>query len=167
MHKEVSRRPLAVFAAVLIAMLAITLVVAGQMRASAAPDSGGGMARASSQNFEQSLRMRITTAEGKRMVAKGTTTGTVDGKVTLRLRTIDGSKVKAIYFGHNSHGTMKGIGFAKYSVNGAISSYSGTIKTLEGTGRYSNARSLGISLSGTANRRTFKVKMTLSGKWDA
>jgi hypothetical protein len=149
------RRQLAVLAAVSITVLATICMAAD-----------GGTASASARNFEQSLRMRITTAEGKRIVAKGTTTGTVEGKVSLKLRTIDGSKVKATYFGRNSHGTVRGTGFAKYSVNGAITSYTGKIKTLEGTGKYSNARSLGISLSGTANRRTFKVKMTLTGRWD-
>gem|GEM_PF-3880254 len=110
--------------------------------------------------------MWITEAEGKRLAAKGTTTGTVDGKVSFKLRTIDGSKARATFFGHNSYGTVRGTGVAKYSVSGAVSSYTGKIKTLEGTGRYSDARSLGITLSGTANRRSYKVKMTLSGKWD-
>ena len=159
----ISRRSLGVLAAVTMAVLA-TIFSAGQLSASAS--SGEETASASARNFEQSLRMRITTAEGKRMVAKGSTTGTVEGKVSLKLRQIGGSKVKATYFGSNSYGTMRGTGFAKYSVNGAVTSYSGQIKTLEGTGRDANARSLGISLSGTANRRTFKVKMTLSGKWD-
>ncbi|HEX6601016.1 MAG TPA: hypothetical protein VF030_00105 [Solirubrobacterales bacterium] len=157
------RRSLAVLAAVAIAVLA-SIFVAGQMSASAA---GGGTASASAQNFEESLRMRITYAEGKRITAKGTATGTLDGKVSFKLRTIDGSKARATFFGRNSYGTMRGTGTAKYSVNGAITTYTGKIKTLEGTGRYAGASSRGISLQGTANRRSFKVKMTLNGKWDA
>lgn len=159
------RRLPTVLAAVSIALLA-SIFVAGHMSASAAPASGGGTASASAQNFEQSLEMWITEAEGKRMAAKGTTTGTVDGKVSLKLRTIDSSKARATFFGRNAHGTVRGTGVAKYSVNGAVSTYTGKIKTLEGTGKYSNARSLGITLSGTANRRSYKVKMTLTGRWD-
>src|SRR5665811_53277 len=159
------RRPLAVLVAVSLAVLASVVTAAGQTSAFVAPpESDGGTASASAQNFEQSLRMRITKTKGKRMVAKGSTVGTVEGKVSLRLRTINGSKVRAIFFGRNSHGTVRGIGAARYRISGAISSYTGEIKTLEGTGRYSHARSRGISLSGIANRRTFKVKMALRGK---
>lgn len=163
----IPRRPLAVLAAVAIAVLA-SIFIAGQMSASAAGHgSGGGTATASARNFEESLQMRITLAEGKRITAKGSATGTLDGKVSFKLRTIDGSKARATFFGRNANGTMRGTGVAKYSVSGAVTSYTGQIKTLEGTGKYANARSLGISLKGTANRRTFKVEMTLSGKWDA
>lgn len=162
------RRLLSVLVAVSIALLVPTFIAAGQISAFAAPQApSGGTATASAQNFEESLRMKITKVDGNDMSGKGTATGTIDAKVSLKLHTVDGSKATATFFAQNEHGTLRGSGAAKYSVNGAVSSYSGKIKTLKGTGKYSGASSQGISLSGTVNRRTYKMKMTLSGRWDA
>jgi hypothetical protein len=132
-----------------------------------ADGSDRGVAEASARNFEEALRMRLTKVEGTKMSARGNATGTIDGKVSLRLNTINGSKAKATFFGRDEHGTLSGAGSATYTVSGAVSTYSGKITRLSGTGRYSKATSRGISLSGTINRRSYDVKMTLSGKWDA
>lgn len=151
-----------------VTVLALGLLVAGHMTASAAPRaSGDGIATASAQNFEESLRMRITKKDGSHVAAKGGASGSVDGSVSFKIHTVNGSKATATFYGHNSHGTISGAGVAKYHVNGAVSYYSGKIKTLTGTGKYSHASSHGISLSGTVNRRTYSVKMTLTGRWHA
>jgi hypothetical protein len=144
--------------------LAVTATVVIAYACVALADPG---ATASSQSFEESLSMEITKKDGSHVAAKGSGSGTIDGTVSLKLHMTSGSKATATFYGHNSHGTLSGTGVAKYSVNGAISSYDGKITTLTGTGRYAGARSRGISISGTVNRRSYKVKMTLSGRWDA
>ncbi|HEU5063761.1 MAG TPA: hypothetical protein VFT79_11505 [Solirubrobacterales bacterium] len=155
-----------VAATVSIAVLATVFVAAGHMSASAAPrPSDDAVATASAQNFEESLRMEITKKDGSNLSAKGSASGTVDGKVSFKIHTVNGSKATASFYGRNSKGTISGTGVAKYSVSGAVTSYTGKIKTLTGTGKYANASSAGISLSGTVNRRTYDVKMTLSGRW--
>jgi hypothetical protein len=162
------RRPLVVLTAASIAVLASIFFAAGHMSAFAASHaSGEGTATASAQNFEESLRMEITKADGNGMSGKGSATGTIDAKVSLKLHTINGEKAKATFYAHNSHGTLSGTGSAKYSVSGAVSTYNGKINTLEGTGKYSGASSQGITLSGTVNRRTYRMKMALTGRWDA
>jgi hypothetical protein len=161
------KRPLRT-AAVSIAMLAAVFVAAGHMTAAAASHpSDDVVAHASAQNFEESLRMEIKKKDGSNLSAKGSASGTVDGKVSFKIHTVNGSKATASFYGHNSKGTISGTGVAKYTVNGAVTSYTGKIKTLTGTGKYANASSDGISLSGTVNRRTYDVKMTLTGRWHA
>ena len=161
------KRPL-VAAAVSIAVLAALFVTAGQMNASAAPrPSGNDVATASSQNFEEALRMEIKKKDGSNLSAKGSASGSVDGKVSFKIHTVSGSKATASFYGHNSHGTISGTGVAKYNVSGAVTYYTGKIKTLTGTGKYAHASSDGISLSGTVNRRSYEVKMTLTGRWHA
>lgn len=151
-----------------ITMLAFGLIIAGHMSASAAPRaSGNGIATASAQRFEEYLRMRITKTDGSHVNAKGSASGSVDGKVSFKIHTVNGSKATATFYGHNSHGTISGTGVAKYHVNGAVSRYTGKIKTLTGTGKYSHASSYGITLSGTVNRQSYSVKMTLTGRWHA
>jgi polyisoprenoid-binding protein YceI len=111
--------------------------------------------------------MRITKKDGSHVSAKGSASGSVDGKVSFKIHTVNGSKATATFYGHNAHGTISGTGVAKYHVSGAVSYYTGKIKTLTGTGKYAQASSQGISLSGTVNRRTYDVKMTLTGRWHA
>ncbi|HEX5984023.1 MAG TPA: hypothetical protein VFY69_07450 [Solirubrobacterales bacterium] len=162
------RRPrlLAMLAA--LAVPALASIAIGDLAAHAEPPaSGDETAQASSRNFEERLRMKITKKEGNRVAAKGRATGTVDGKVSFKLRMVSGSKAKASFYGRNSHGTLSGTGVARYRVDGAVSYYTGRITNLSGTGRYAGASSRGISLSGTVNRRLYSVKMTLTGRWDA
>jgi hypothetical protein len=117
------------------------------------------------KNFEETLRMQVTKKKGKRVAAKGRAAGTVSGKASFRSVLTNGSRASVTFFGHNSHGTISGTGVARYRINGAISSYNGKITGLEGTGRYARARSRGITFSGTVNRRTYDVKISLAGRW--
>jgi hypothetical protein len=163
---ENPRWPLAVLVTASITVLTFIFIAAGHMSASAAPRaSGHEIATASAQNFDESLSMRITKKDGSHVAAKGSASGSVDGKVSFKIHTVNGSKATATFYGHNSHGTISGTGVATYQVSGAVSRYTGKIKTLTGTGKYSHASSHGISLSGTVNRRTYSVKMALSGRW--
>lgn len=109
--------------------------------------------------------MRITKKSGQRVAAKGNASGTIDGKVSLKLHMVTGSKATATFYGQSSRGSISGSGVAKYHVSGAVSYYTGKITNLDGTGKYAHASSRGISLSGTVNRRTYDVKMSLSGRW--
>ncbi len=156
------RGPLAIWMVALFAALAVMCVAAEEPSANTGPP-----ARASSQNFEESLHMRITKKHGNRLKAKGRATGTVDTKGSFKLHLITGSKARATFFGRNSQGTLSGTIAARYRVSGAISRYTGKITSLTGTGRYADARSLGISFSGTVNRRSHKVTGTLTGRWHA
>jgi hypothetical protein len=155
------RRPLVILVA-LIAALAIPYLTAESPSAQTPP-----LAKASAENFEESLGMRITKKHGSRLAAEGGANGTVDLKASLKLHLITGSKARATFFGHNSHGTVSGTIAARYRVSGATSRYNGKITSLTGTGRYDHAKSFGITFTGTANRRSRKVTGTLTGRWHA
>jgi hypothetical protein len=160
--------PLAVVVTASIAVFAAAFLAVGQLSAVAAlRGHDSEEATASAQSFEESLRMRMTKKDGTHIFARGRASGSIDGKVSFRIHTVNGSKATATLYGSNSRGTISGTGVARYRVNGAVTHYSGKIKTLSGTGQYSYARSLGITLSGTVNRRTFDVRMSLAGRWHA
>ena len=163
------RWPLAVVVAASVVLLLAAFLAAGQLSAAAAPrgDDHAGEATASAQSFEESLQMRMTKKDGTHIFAKGSASGSINGKVSFKIHTISGSKATATFYGRNSRGTVSGSGVAKYQVDGAVTHYTGKITNLSGTGGYSHAKSLGISLSGTVNRRTFDVRMSLAGRWHA
>jgi hypothetical protein len=156
------RRLLVLGGIALITTLAVTYADAESLGAHSPPQ-----AKASGGHFEESLRMRITKKHGNHLTAKGRTEGTVNAKASLRLHLISGSKARATFFGHNSHGTLSGTIAARYRVSGAVSRYTGKITSLAGTGQYAHAKSLGISFSGTVNRRSHRVTGTLTGRWHA
>jgi hypothetical protein len=117
------------------------------------------------KSLDEVMHMRIKKVKGKRVSARGRAVGTVAGKGSFNLVLSNGSRATATFYGHNSHGTISGTGVASYRVDGAVSYYNGTVTSLSGTGRYARAASRGIRFSGTVNRRTYKVKMRLRGKW--
>jgi len=120
---------------------------------------------ASGKSFEVDLQAKITKKAGNRVAAKGRATGTVAGTASIRFILVNSSKATIRFFGEDANGTLSGTGVAKYFVSGAVSTYTGKITKLEGTGRYAKAASDGISFSGTVNRLTYKVKASLSGQW--
>jgi hypothetical protein len=160
-------------ASVLATGLFVVGVLASELPSASAGGGEGGhelasLAQASAgRNFEETLRMDITKRTGKRVAARGQALGTVSGNASIKFILVNGSDASIRFSGRNAHGTLSGTGVASYRVNGAISSYSGRITRLEGTGRYARAASRGISFSGTVNRRTYKVKASLSGRWSA
>lgn len=155
------RRSLVIWVA-MIAAVAIPYLTAESLSAHTSPQ-----AMASGENFEESLGMRITKKHGNRLAAKGRASGTIDLRASLKVHLITGSKARATFFGHNSHGTLSGTIAARYRVSGATSHYTGKITSLTGTGRYDHAKSLGITFTGTVNRRSRKVTGALTGRWHA
>jgi hypothetical protein len=133
-----------------------------------APLGGGASqaaAKAPAQSFEVLLGAKIAKKAGNRVAAAGSATGTVAGTASVRFILVNSSKATIWFSGEDAHGTLSGTGVAKYYVSGAVSTYTGKITKLEGTGRYAHAASHGISFSGTVNRLTYKVKASLSGQW--
>ncbi len=128
-----------------------------------ARDSGASTVR----SLDETMHLRIEKVKGKRLTAGGRTVGTVAGRGSFTIILSNGSHAVATFHGRNAHGSISGTAVANYRVAGAISYYSGRVTSLHGTGKYAHVASLGIGLSGTVNRRTYKVTMHLRGKWRA
>jgi hypothetical protein len=154
-----------IWLAIAIALCPLLLVV--DRASAAAPARAGAVwAQASGvKSLDELMNMRIKKVKGKRVAARGSATGTVEGKVDFNLVITNGSHATASFHGENAHGTISGTGVASYRVDGAVSYYTGTVTSLTGTGRYAHADERGISFSGTVNRRSYAVIMHLRGKW--
>jgi hypothetical protein len=87
------------------------------------------------------------------------------GNVKLTLTLLNASHGRMNFTGGNSSGKVQGLGFSNYHVSGATSSFKGAISTMTGTGKYEHYKNLGMTFSGTLNRRTYKVSVTVLGKW--
>ena len=117
------------------------------------------------ETINELMRMRITSVKGKKVSARGSSSGTINGSVSFYLILSSASRASAEFFGSNSNGTVSGKGTASYRVAGSISYFNGTVTSVSGSRRYRHSYSLGIEFSGTVNRRTYEVTMRLRGKW--
>lgn len=166
----ISQQAIRALPGMLVAVVALWLAVPASRAGEGSADSrGGASARAEAstvKNLDEFMHMRIKKVKGKRVSARGVAIGTVAGKGSFKLVLTNGSRASATFYGHNSHGTISGTGVAHYRVSGAISYYGGKITSLQGTGRYAHASPRGITFSGTVNRRSYKVKMHLRGRWN-
>ncbi len=117
------------------------------------------------ETINELMRMRITSVKGKRVSARGSSSGTIAGSVSFNLVLSSASRASAEFVGGNSSGTIYGKGTASYRVAGPISYFNGTVTSVSGNRRYAHSYSLGIAFSGTVNRKTYEVTMRLRGKW--
>ena len=136
------------------------------------------VARAATSQVEQvnqKVLMSVASIQGNTITAHGQeVTGQLNGVVSFVLKLLNGSRVSTSFTvynnGHmgNQHhhkGTVQGATNGHYNVSGAVSSFSGQIVGMRGTEDFAHAKALGISLSGTLNRRTYQVTLIMKGKF--
>jgi hypothetical protein len=118
--------------------------------------------------------MNIASIQGNTIIADGQeVTGQINGVVSFKLTLLNGSRVTGNFtISNNGHigrrhrkGTMLGSSDGNFHVSGALSSFSGRITSMRGTEEFAHAKSLGISASGSFNRRTYKMTVTLKGRF--
>jgi hypothetical protein len=157
-------------ALILAAALSVLLLLAATGYASGAGSREHAIVRrraraAATETLNEQMRMHITSVKGKRISGEGSASGTVAGSVSFNLVLTTGSRGSAEFSGRNSHGTIEATGAASYRVSGPVSYYTGSVTSITGTGKYAHAHSLGLTFSGTLNRRTYEVIFQLHGKW--
>jgi hypothetical protein len=124
-----------------------------------------GAKAAKTETLNESFHLHLTKVKGDKIEAQGKGTGTITGNVTFNLTLVTASRATAEFGGTNSSGTMSGSGTGNYHVAGAISYFTGNVTSVHGKGRYSGVANLGIKLSGSVNRKTYEMSMTMQGKW--
>jgi hypothetical protein len=124
-----------------------------------------GAKAAKTETLNESFHLHLTKVKGEKIEAQGKGTGTITGNVTFNLTLVTASRATAEFSGTNSSGTMTGGGTGNYHVAGAISYFTGNVTNVHGKGRYSGVTNLGIKLSGSVNRKTYEMSMTMQGKW--
>jgi hypothetical protein len=123
----------------------------------------GPVARASKNvSLQETAHLHRVSKNGASFVERGVATGTYDGKLTLHLTTIP-QGVKFGMTGKSGDGTLRGHGFAAIKSKGKIGTLSGRADFTGGSGRFQNAHGTGLKFSGTFNRETYAMVVTLSG----
>jgi|HubBroStandDraft_3_1064219.scaffolds.fasta_scaffold28435_2 hypothetical protein len=114
-------------------------------------------------NFK--LTFEITAIKGNVIEAKGfISSSKYSGAASLYLDLVNASRATASFNSSNSRGKLSGSGTSTYRVSGAVSYFKGSNPIVHGSGKYEGAKALGISMSGTMNRRTLEIKINLQGR---
>jgi hypothetical protein len=154
---------------------AASIALANSPAAGAARDLNPTAAAASDvKQLNQTMVMDIASIQGNTITAHGQeVTGQINGVVSFKLTLLNGSRLTSSFtISNNGHigrqhrkGVVQGNSNGSYHVSGSVSSFGGRILSIRGTEEFTHAKNLGISASGTLNRRTFKMIVTLKGKF--
>jgi hypothetical protein len=126
------------------------------------------------KQLNQTMVMNIASIQGNTVTATGQeVTGQLNGVVSFRLTLLNGSRLTSNFTisnnGHIGHlhrkGAVQGNSDGNYHVSGAVSSFTGRVLSIRGTEDFTHAKNLGVIASGTLNRRTYKLIVTLKGKY--
>ncbi len=126
---------------------------------------------AKTEAVNQTMSTSVSKIEGNTVIAKGQAVkGQIDGVVSFRLTLQNGARATSTFSivdngseGGGS-GSVQGVTSGHYHVSGALSYFTGGITSMHGTGKYAHAKNLGLHLTGTLNRRTFKLSARLKGE---
>jgi hypothetical protein len=122
----------------------------------------------------QTMVMSVASIQGNTITAHGQeVTGQINGIISFSLTLQNGSRTFSRFsIDNNGHigsnhrkGTIEGDSTGNYHVSGAQSHFTGRIVSIHGTEELAHAQNLGIAVSGTLNRRTYKLTITMKGKY--
>ncbi len=163
--------------------LAVGVLVCGGAVGAASIDLAGSTAAARGslsvaraaevKNVNQTMTMDVASIKGNTISAHGqAVSGQINGIVSFNLTLQNGARAVmnfSIY--NNGHigkehrkGTVQGNGDGNYHASGALSYFTGRILGIHGSEDFNHAKNLGVTVTGTLNRRTYKLTATLKGK---
>jgi hypothetical protein len=141
--------------ALLVGCLGLSLAAGGAVAADA--HQGRSVA------LQESAAMKVTVNDGKVHEAEGSVTGTVSGRVHLRMTVEDASRITAEFSTKGSGGGLTGTVAASYTVSGSILRFTGTSTITGGTGPYASAHGRGVQIEGVMNRLKATMSVKLAG----
>jgi hypothetical protein len=126
------------------------------------------------EQLNQTMVLNVSNIQGNTITANGQeVTGQISGVMSFSLTLRNGSQALSHFSIYNNghmgkghrKGTVQGNSTGNYHVSGAQSYFTGRILSVRGTEELAGARNFGITVSGTLNRRTYKLTVNLKGKY--
>lgn len=140
--------------------------LAGALIASVAATAlaSGGAHTAGTVALRESATLRVTKSSPLNREAEGHASGTLAGKLNLRVKIENASRLSAAFTGSDGAGTLSGSGFAHYTISGSVIKFMGTVTISRGTGTYAHASGNGIRLEGDMNRSKGTIGLVIAGR---
>jgi hypothetical protein len=107
--------------------------------------------------------LRLTSSHSGMLYERGIFSGTPGGGIAVRIQ-ISYTKSKIWFSSTPSGGAVSGSGWASFYAEGPVAHFSGSVAVKNGTGRYSGARASALRISGTIQRNTDAISLTVRGQ---
>jgi hypothetical protein len=111
--------------------------------------------------------LHLTSHHAFTLNEQGSASGTIPGTIFIHLNVVSTNQVTAEVNIYPSGGSLTGKAIASYHPAGAVATFSGTMKIVRGTGKYSHASGTGLSFSGTVSRTNDAVTVHMTGQMSA
>jgi hypothetical protein len=139
--------------------ICVAAVLAGAVCASSCATA----AAASTVNIKETGHLQATSKSGALLTEHGPISGSFGGALTLYLvKTPTGVTFRLSV--SSPRGTLSGHGSADIEPNGKLATVSGQAIVSSGSGSYAHAHAAGLSVTGTFNRETYSLTVTISGR---
>jgi hypothetical protein len=115
-------------------------------------------------SLNESGSLHLTSKSGFTLNEQGLASGTVRGRIYVRLSIVSSSRVTAEMSIYPSGSSITADGSASYHKEQTNARFSGSMSIKRGTGSYTHARGSGLAFSGTIQRSNDAVTVRLTGK---
>jgi hypothetical protein len=115
-------------------------------------------------SLNESGNLHLTSKSGFTLNEQGLASGTVKGRIYVRLSIVSSSRVTAEMSIYPSGGSITADGSASYHKEQTNARFSGSMSIERGSGSYAHARGSGLAFSGTIQRTNDAVTVHVSGK---
>ncbi len=160
--KKIRRSRLAVLCA-----LALSAACSSTVHAYAAARPAGAHVKAHAARviaLQETATLRLTHNSVSVHEAEGQASGTLRGRLYLRIKVETASRMSVSFSGSDGSSTLAGSGIGHYTVSGSSLRFTGTSKISGGTGKYAHATGNDIHFEGTLNRVKSLINTTFSGQ---
>jgi hypothetical protein len=114
-------------------------------------------------SINESATLKIVHQEYHKVEARGTTSGTFNGPMTLHYSINSGERSSSSFISSPSGGRMYGGAESTYRVSGANSYFTGTVTINGGSGAYKHAYGTRIHITGTLERWRLELSIHITG----
>jgi hypothetical protein len=148
-------------------LCAVALAVTCASAAHAGPRLAGTHADARAARtiaLKETATLRLTHNSVSTHEAEGQASGTLSGRLYLRIKVITASQMSVEFTGSHGSNMIAGSGVGHYTVSGSNLRFTGISKIVRGAGTYAHATGNDIRFEGTLNRIKSTLTTTISGQ---
>lgn len=125
------------------------------------PDAARAASRSISVN--EHAEVRLISHHSGVLYERGSFAGTPGGGLSVEIR-LSYTEARITFTSTPKGGTLSGSGRASFYAEGSIAHFNGSVAINHGTGHYAGASAGALHISGTFQRKTYAMSLTVVGK---
>jgi hypothetical protein len=115
-------------------------------------------------DLRETATLHLTRSRGMLHEAEGQASGTIQGRMRLRIDVETVSTMSVSFAGSSGSNALAGDGAGRYTISGSTLRFTGTSTITHGAGTYAHASGDGIRFEGILNRVKGTITMAITGQ---